>query len=63
MNPQVSHKKKLEELRSDPEILTTISGMHTEITDNLPAVKLYQYPFSKTEQVFITAEIKILLAK
>ena len=37
--------------------------MHIEITDNLPAVKLYQYPFSKKEQVFITAEIKALLAK
>ena len=37
--------------------------MHLEITDNLPAVKLYQYPFSKKEQEFITAEIKTLLTK
>ena len=36
--------------------------MHIE-TDNLPAVKLYQYPFSKREQEFVAAEIKTLLAK
>ena len=37
--------------------------MHIEITDNLPAVKLYQYPFSKKEQEFVVAEIKTLLPK
>ena len=37
--------------------------MHSEITDNLPAVKLYQYPFSKKEQEFLAPEIKTLLAK
>ena len=37
--------------------------MHVEITDNLPAVKLYQHPFNKKEQEFITAENKTLLAK
>ena len=37
--------------------------MHIELTDNLPVVKLYQHPFNKKEQVFITAENKTLLAK
>ena len=37
--------------------------MHIKITNNLPAVKLYQYPLSKKEQEFITTEIKTLLAK
>ena len=36
--------------------------MHSEITDNLPAVKLYQYPFSKNEE-FLVPEIKTLLTK
>ena len=37
--------------------------MHIEITDNLPAVKFYQYPFNEKKQEFIAAEIKTLLAK
>ena len=37
--------------------------MHIKITNNLPAVTLYQYPFSKKEQEFITTEIKTLFAK
>ena len=56
------HLKQLKELTFDLEILTTLSGMHIE-TDNLPAVKLCQYPFSKREQEFVAAEIKTLLAK
>ena len=53
--------KQWKELTSDREILATVSGMHTKITDNLPAVKLYQYPFSKKEQEFVAAEIKAKL--
>lgn len=41
---------------ADPEI--QISGMHIEITDNLQAMKLHQYPFNKKEQEFIAAEKK-----
>ena len=37
--------------------------MHVKITDNLPAVKLYQQPFSKKEQEFVASEIRNLLAK
>ena len=37
--------------------------MHIEITDNFLAVKLYQCPFNKKEQEFITAEIKTLSGK
>ena len=55
--------KQWKELTSDPEILTTVSGMHTEITNSLPALKLCQYPFSKKEQEFVAAEIKTLLAE
>ena len=33
--------KQWKDLTSDQEILATVSGMHTKITDNLPAVKLY----------------------
>ena len=37
--------------------------MHIEISDNIPAMKLYQYPFNKKEEEFIVAEIKTLLDK
>ena len=57
------HLKQWKKLTSDSEILTTVYGMHIEITDNLPAVKLYQYLFSKKELEFVAGEIKTLLAK
>ena len=57
------HLNQWEELTSDPEILTTVSEMHIEMTDNLSEVELYQNPFNKKEQEFITAEIKTLLPK
>ena len=41
--------------------MTTVSGMRIKITDNLPAVKLYQYSFSNYDQEFIAAEIKNLI--
>ena len=37
------HLKQWEELTSNREVLTTVSGVDIEITDNLPAMKLYQY--------------------
>ena len=51
------------ELTSDPEILQTVQGLRITINDVLPESNNFQYPFKKSEELFVASEIERLLEK
>ena len=51
------------ELTSDPEVLSTVSGLPIDLLGDLPSNAAFQYPFGTKEHAFVITEIGRLLDK